>query len=229
MADETIGNEVAKFEVGFDFKALETADDGDLIFEGLAAPITTDDEDEHFEEKALQGAIDEFMAGDRPLLFHHNGNFPLGNVESLELRPGVGLWMKARVMKPEPGTEAAEIFNKIKRGAIRGISGGGRFWRRPVAEGEKAGNPLASKWKIWKSRFREFSITPIPVHPMALGEVAVKAFVDDEEERARVREEEARNALEDAAARYGNAVARLADAVESRIAAHRHGNATELD
>lgn len=208
----------ANFEAGGQLatKAIED-ETGDLIFEGLAAPITADDEDEAFEEKALANAIDEFMAGNRPLLYNHTG-LTLGTVEHLEHRPGVGLWMKARVVKPEPGTEAADIFTKVKRGAIRGISTAGRFWRRAVADSEKSGDPLQEKFRIWKSRFREISLTPIPVHPDALGAVAQKSFADLDAETQRELTETQREAISRAVKRYHAAVSRV-DAGLARVPA----------
>ncbi len=199
----------ANFEAGGQLAAKAIEDEtGDLIFEGLAAPITADDEDEAFEEKALSNAIDEFMAGNRPLLYNHTG-LALGSVEHLEHRPGVGLWMKARVVKPEPGTEAADIFNKVKRNAIRGISTAGRFWRRAVSDGEKSGDPLQEKFRIWKARFREISLTPIPVHPDALGTVAQKSFADLDRELQLELTADQREAISRAVRRYHAAVTRV--------------------
>lgn len=202
--------EQAEFQAGGSLAAKAITDDGDIIFEGLAAPITADDQDEAFEEKALQGAIDEFMGGDRPLLFQHDGRMPLGTVEHLEHRPGVGLWMKARVVKPEPHTPAADIFNKVQRGVIRGISTAGRFWRRPVGAGEgvKSGNPLGEHYRIWKARFREISLTPIPVHPEALGAVAQKAFTDNTDELLPSLSEDERERVYDAVSRFRRMVER---------------------
>lgn len=211
--------EQANFETGGTLAAKSVTEDGDLIFEGLAAPITADDEDEAFTEKALSGAIEEFMAGDRPLLYNHGG-LALGTVESLEHRPGTGLWMKARLVKPEPGTEAADIFNKVRRGVIRGISTAGRFWRRPVVEGEgaKSGDPLGEMFKIWKARFREISLTPIPVHPQALGAVAQKSFSDDTDELLPSYTDEERDRIWQAVDRFRTMTTRLEAALSASSA-----------
>lgn len=205
------------FEAGGSLSAKSVTEAGDIIFEGLAVPITADDEDEAFEEKALQAAIDEFMAGDRPLLYNHTG-LALGNVLDLTHRPGVGVWMKALLTKPEPNTEAADIFNKVGRGVIRGISCAGRFWRRAVQEGEgvKSGDPLGEHFRIWKARLREFSLTPIPVHPQALGAVAQKSFADLDRELQRELTTEQREGISRAVKRYRAAVERV-DAGLARV------------
>jgi HK97 family phage prohead protease len=157
----------------FDGKAITKSADGDLYIEGWAADWGADDQDEAFEPDAFKSAIDDFMSRDRPLLYHHGG-LALGQVEQLELRPQ-GLWMKARVDKPEPGTEAMDVFNKIQRGTIRGLSTAGRFWRRLNSE---KSSDLDASVKIWKARLREISVTPIPVSPTTLFNVSEKAFSD---------------------------------------------------
>jgi HK97 family phage prohead protease len=173
MAQETITLQdgtvvqVADFDFGFtlDSKAMvEEADDGTIIIEGYASDFGLDRQDEAFEPGAFEEGIKSFM--DNPvLLYHHKTDTALGQVEKLVPKPQ-GLWVRARVDKPEPNTIIADYARKIKSGVLRGFSVGGKFFRRMTPSGPR----------IFKCDLREVSVTPLPVNPRTLFAVAGKAF-----------------------------------------------------
>ncbi len=152
-----------------DLKAHE-AESGDLIIEGIAADYGMDDQDEAFEPGAVASAAKEFMAsGNTPLLFHHHFDKQLGKVLELEPRPE-GLYMKARIDKPAAGSWAEDVYNKVRKDSMKGLSVAGRFFRRLTPEGTR----------IHRAGFREISVTPLQVNQRTLiGAVAQKAFSDD--------------------------------------------------
>lgn len=205
-----------------DVKAVE-GDEGDIHIEGWAARWEPDEQDEAFEPGAFKSAIDDFMSRDRPLLYHHGG-LALGQVEQLEERPE-GLWMKARLDRPEPQTEAADIFNKVKRGTIQGLSVAGKFYRKANA---KAQAGVEAQTKIWKARLREISVTPIPVNALTLATVSQKAFEDDEVVRAQVEHSATSAQLEQAVSAYGSAIRRLEDAYAARASAQKRSDDAAL-
>jgi len=153
-------------------KAVVIERDGDLWIEGWAADVNIDDQDEFFDGKALEEAAQEFMAsGNTPLLYHHRPDQLLGEITVLEPRerePGkTGLWMKARVDQevaahPTLGT----VYKQIKRGTMKGLSVAGRFFGEPTPKG----------WRIGRAKFREVSVSPLPINSGTLAAVAGKAF-----------------------------------------------------
>jgi HK97 family phage prohead protease len=154
-----------------DEKAHVTEDDGDIYIEGLAAALGLDDQDEYFTEGALTAAAAAFMAQpNRPLLFHHKPDQQLGEVLELEPRPE-GLWMKARIDRPADSSPLLDVYNKVKRGTMKGLSVAGRFYGGPTPQGMRLNRAL----------FREISVTPFPIHPETLAEVSQKAVQELEE------------------------------------------------
>lgn len=149
-----------------DGKAVEETEDGDLIIEGTASDFSLDREGEAFAPGAFQKAIQDFLAGGAPLLYHHHNDQQLGRV--LDLRPEPDrLYFKAIVPKPAESSPLADVYTKIKRGMMRTVSVRGFF--------EKAANGL-----IEKADLAEISVTPLPVNPRALFAVAQKAFAEDD-------------------------------------------------
>lgn len=210
--------EQAPFELdaGDGLKAVHAGENG-LVIEGYAARFTTDEQLEAFEEDAFEQAITEANEKGLPLLFHH-GALQLGNVKSLELHRGKGVWMRAEVDKPEPGTEAMDIYRKVERGTMKGLSVAGKFFRRPASAFREAHDAAV---KIYKARLREISVTPIQVHQDAtIATVAAKAFEDGEFQRALGSSDEARSAVDAAVERYGAAQMRLERALQAMIEAH---------
>jgi HK97 family phage prohead protease len=160
-------------------KITET-DDGDLIVEGWATDFDPDRDDEAFEPGAFDQGVKSYLETNPVLLYNHrfgpSNAVLLGAVEKIERRVmdsksgKQGMWIRAVVARAEPNTEAADAYNKVKRGMLRGFSFGGKFYRRMVS----------GATKIWKADIMETSLTPVPANPRALGVVAAKAFSDDD-------------------------------------------------
>lgn len=157
-------------EATFETKA---ADDG-LIIEGYASDWGEDREGELFESGAFKEGLKSFLDSNPVLLYHHQYDKALGRV--LEAKAdSKGLWVKAQVDQPAPGSWAEDIFQKIKTRTIRGFSVGGRFHRR----GGGGARPGA---RIEKVDFRELSVTPMPVNPRTMFQLGTKAMEEMEDE-----------------------------------------------
>lgn len=164
----------ANFQLDFipDTKAVE--DEDGLYIEGTAADFGVDRQNEMFEEGAFDRGMDEFMARNPILLYHHKADKALGQVKSWSRR-GTGIFVKAKVDRPAPGSWAEDVYNKIKNGTIKSFSVGGLFKRRPSADGVT---------RIHQADVAELSITPLPVNPRTqfnlspLAAAAGKAFTD---------------------------------------------------
>ena len=162
--------ECTSAEVEVDFvldgtAAVHQEDNGDLIIEGIAANTVLDRMDEAFEPGAFDEGIKAFMQNPQ-LVYHHQYDKPLGRV--LELRPEGGtLFAKAVVRKPAAGSWAEDIYNRILVGDLKAFSVGGKWHRREGPDGRP---------RIWKADMAELSITPLPVNPSTLFEVAGKAL-----------------------------------------------------
>lgn len=147
-----------------DTKASVTEQDDELVIEGYASDFDEDRQDEAFEPGAFDRAIKSFM--ENPvLLYHHDFAKALGRVLDLK-RDGKGLFMKAVLDKPAPGSWAEDIYNKVRSGSIKGLSVGGRFHRKNTEAGPR----------IHRADLMEISVTPMPVNPRTLFAVAGKAF-----------------------------------------------------
>jgi HK97 family phage prohead protease len=151
-----------------DTKAVIEEDDH-LILEGLAADFGFDRENEVFEPGAFDEGMKAFMESNPIVVYHHKYDQALGTVMEWEMK-AEGPWVKVRVDQPEPQTPLADVYRKIKSGVIKGFSIGGKFHRRPGDDG---------RTRIWKADVAELSITPLPVNPRTLFEVAGKAFGED--------------------------------------------------
>lgn len=167
--DDGTSVQVADFEFGFtlDGKAELVEPDGDtgpLIIEGYASDFGLDRQDEAFEPNAFTDGLKAYL-NNPVLLYHHKPDLALGKILDSRLDTK-GLWVRAEVDRPEPGTQEMNYFNKIKSGVIRGFSVGGKFYRRMTAAGPR----------IFKCDLREISITPMPVNQRMLFAVAGKAF-----------------------------------------------------
>lgn len=160
----------APFTLDFtlDQKAVTEEDDGSVYVQGYASDFGMDRQDEAFEPGAFDAGLKSFMQNP-VVLYHHKFDTALGQVVELDNRQD-GLWVKAKLDAPEPGTEKADIIRKVKSGTIRGFSVGGKFYRRKGHDG---------KARIHKADIMELSITPLPINSRMLMEVVGKAFEDD--------------------------------------------------
>lgn len=166
------GTEVAEFSYDFalDAKAMDdqivtTNDDGSLYIEGYASDFDVDRQDEAFEPGAFERGLDKYLTTNPILLYHHQSGTALGQVEEAKI-DSKGMFIKARVDAPEPGTLIADYYRKIKNGTIRAFSVGGKFMRRMTPNGPR----------IFDVDLGEISVTPYPVNPRTLFAVAGKAF-----------------------------------------------------
>lgn len=149
-------------------KGLTEGQDGDLIIEGLAADYSIDRQGEAFVPGCFEKAIGKFLERGGPLMFHHKHDMQLGQVLDLQSRDD-GLFIKAIIPKPADGSPLADIYNKIKRGMMKGVSVFGTAVREMTANGPR----------IVDTDLQEISITPMPIGPNALIGVAQKAFPAD--------------------------------------------------
>lgn len=164
------GTQVAQFQYDFflDQKAHSVTEDenGDLFIEGYASDYGLDRQEEAFEPGAFEEGLKAFMETNPIMLYHHKFDQALGQFVDARIDQK-GLWVKGRVDKPEPGTWAADVYNKIKKGTIRAFSVGGIFRRRQTPNGPR----------IFKCDLGEISVTPFPVNPRTTFALAgAKAF-----------------------------------------------------
>lgn len=161
----------AEFNLGVTLpleKALTETEDGDLLIEGIAADYSVDRQGEAFVPGCFEKAIGKFLERGGPLMFHHKHDQQLGQVTSLESRTD-GLFIKATIPKPPDSSPLLDIYNKVKRGMMKGVSVFGTAERKMTRDG----------MRIVDTDLQEISITPMPIGPNTLIGVAKKAFPDD--------------------------------------------------
>lgn len=163
--------EQAPFEFGVKAADWHEDADGDLILEGYASDFNTDRDGEAFEPGAFDRGLKAYMGSNPILLYHHKPSHQLGVVEEAQL-DGKGLKIRARIAKPTAGAWSEQPYDLVKRGMMRGFSVGGAFKRRMTPAGPR----------IFDVDLQEISVTPLPVNPGTLGQVAGKAFADPAEE-----------------------------------------------
>lgn len=159
----------ATFQLGVTLpvgKALTESEDGDLIIEGIAADYSEDRQGETY-VGAFDEAIKAYLDSGGPLLYHHKRDRQLGQVTALS-QTDQGLAIKAVIPKPSD-PELLDVYTKVKRGMMRGLSFVGGVLKRQGA------NTIQYAIKD----LQEISITPQPVGPSALLAVAQKAFDDE--------------------------------------------------
>lgn len=171
--------QVAEFtlDVVLDAKSLSVEEnaDGDLYVEGWASDWQEDRDGEAFEPTAYSDGLKNFMASNPILLWNHrygDDAIALGQVVKAKLDDAKGVWIRARLDRPEPGTFAADIFRKVKRGTLRAFSVGGKMYRRLDESGRRL---------IHKIDLMEISIVPVPANSRTLFAAAKTAFGHDAE------------------------------------------------
>lgn len=164
----------AEFSLGVSLpleKALIEKEDGDLIIEGIAADYSVDRQGEAFVPGCFEKAIGKFLERGGPLMYHHQHDKQLGQVLDLQSRSD-GLFIKAVIPKPPESSPLLDIYNKVKRGMMKGVSVFGTAIREMTPDGVR----------IVDTDLQEISITPMPIGPNTLIGVAQKAFPADFEE-----------------------------------------------
>lgn len=166
--------EVASFELGFTLEGkavAEQASDGKLRIEGYAATLGMDRKDEAFLPGVFEKGLQKYFHDNPVLLYHHQYDKALGTVEDVKI-DGKGLFVKAALDPPAPGSWAEDVFNKVKSGTIKGFSIGGIFKRKMTPHGPR----------VHEADFAEISVTPLPLEAGSLFQLAGKAFGDESEE-----------------------------------------------
>lgn len=157
------------FDFALDSNAtLEELEGKALRIEGYAAGFDRDREGEAFERGVFDQGLEKYFERNPILCYHHHTDQALGVVEEAKL-DGKGLFVKARLDDPEPGTPLADVYNKVKSGTIKGFSVGGIFKRRMTPHGPR----------IHTADIAEISVTPVPMEPGSLFALAGKAFGTD--------------------------------------------------
>jgi HK97 family phage prohead protease len=145
--------------------------DGSLLIEGWAAVFDNlDREGDVFDGGALTAGVKAFLNnGSSALCYQHDRSTVLGRVLDLQVKPGKGVWMRARVDRQVPGSPWHHLYNGIKAGSIRNLSVGG-FFRRAMVNGVR---------KIVAVDMTEISATAVPMDTSARFDVvAGKALID---------------------------------------------------
>jgi HK97 family phage prohead protease len=159
------------FDFALDGKAVvEAESDGRLRVEGYAAGFDRDREGEAFMPQVFERGLAKYFQTNPILCYHHHTDQALGVVEEARL-DGKGLFVKAVLDNPEPGTQLADVWNKVKSGTIKGFSVGGIFKRMMTPQGPR----------IHEADVAEISVTPVPMEPGSLFALAGKAFGTDTE------------------------------------------------
>lgn len=168
-------------------KSAVVEHDGDLFIEGWASTVGADRAGDLVEPGAFDTAIEKFLSTNPILLYNHDIGKALGQVVEMQSRPQ-GLWVKARVDKPAPGSWAEDIVSKIAKGTIKAFSVRGKMWR---PDGRLAAAPRDGGGRVNRVDLYEISATPLPVEPGSLFSVTQKAF-DISIPAEEIPEEEAR-------------------------------------
>jgi HK97 family phage prohead protease len=137
-----------------DVSTLHPALNGDgLLLEGYASTPTLDRHNDVVRPGALTRTIARFMATNPVLMFAHKyGLPPIGRVLEARVEPK-GLFIKAVMPRPEPGTFASEVWNAAKEGLMRALSLGATWTRKD----------RGSYREIIDADCREISLCPISV------------------------------------------------------------------
>ncbi len=157
--------------LNYDFKlkneSLESSGDT-LVISGLASNFDLDRQQDQMARNAFDRGLKKYLTSNPVLLYSHRPGMPMGRVTKGEVRPE-GLFVEAELPRPEPGTEAANIWRLVKAGVIRAFSVGGVFHRKVIGGINT----------IVDCDLREVSVASIGAVPGALFSVqAGKAFGD---------------------------------------------------
>lgn len=158
------------FDFALDAESRVELEGKALRIEGYAAGFDRDREGEAFMPGVFDKGLEKYFERNPVLCYHHHTDQALGVVEEAKL-DGKGLFVKARLDDPEPGTPLADVWNKVKSGTIKGFSVGGIFKRTMTPQGPR----------IHTADIAEISVTPVPMEPSSLFALAGKAFGSDSE------------------------------------------------
>jgi HK97 family phage prohead protease len=125
-----------QFDFALDADASVELEGKALRIEGYAAGFDRDREGEAFMPGVFDKGLEKYFKRNPVLCYHHHTDQALGVVEEAKL-DGKGLFVKAKLDDPEPGTPLADVYNKVKSGTIKGFSVGGIFRRKMTPQGPR--------------------------------------------------------------------------------------------
>lgn len=176
--------ETARLEYGFGLKGEQIRQAADkLVISGLASNWDLDRQGDRMARYAFDRALKRYLTTNPILLYNHRYGMPMGRVTRASVDDD-GLWVEAELPRPEPGTEAANIWRLVRTGVVRAFSVGAVFTRRVIG-GVKT---------IVDADLREVSIAAVGAVPSALFGLSTqlgKAFGDEPPGLARARHEAA--------------------------------------
>jgi HK97 family phage prohead protease len=114
------------------FETVSTLPSGALRVAGyLTRWDAIDRDDDRMIRSSFLESIPKFMnAGSQPILYNHDLNVVLGRVESLD-ETDEGVYLVGVIDFQEPTSQWRPYYGAILSGAVRGLSVGARFERRP--------------------------------------------------------------------------------------------------
>jgi HK97 family phage prohead protease len=164
--------ETARLNYDFGLTNGRVRDAGDkLIVSGRASTWDLDREADVMARTAFDRSLKRYLTTNPIVLFSHRWSMPMGRTSEARIADD-GLHVTVELPRPEPGTEAANIWRLVKAGVIKAFSVGGRPTRKLVN-----GVKTIVDWDL-----SELSICPAGVNPGALFSLSSqvgKAFSDE--------------------------------------------------
>jgi HK97 family phage prohead protease len=164
--------ETAPLNYDFGLTGGSVRDAGDkLVVTGRASTWDLDRESDVMARTAFDRSLKRYLSTNPIVLYSHRWSLPLGRTTEARVADD-GLHVTVELPRPEPGTEAANMWRLVKAGVIKALSVGGRPTRK-VINGVKT----IVDWDL-----RELSICPAGINPAALFSLSSqvgKAFSDE--------------------------------------------------
>src|SRR4051794_18426153 len=108
--------EQTRLNYDFGLRDERLRDEGDnLVVSGLASNWDLDRESDRMARSAFDRSLKRYLATNPIVLFSHRWSMPMGKTTAATVQPD-GLHVTVELPKPEPGTEAANIWRLVKAG-----------------------------------------------------------------------------------------------------------------
>jgi len=142
--------------LSYDFNLARKSVTGDdvLVISGIASNWDLDRDGDKMNIKAFDRSLKRYMSTNPIVLYAHRYSMPMGKTTKAEVKAD-GLHVTVELPRPEPGTEAMNIWRLVKAGVIRAFSVGGHASREVVH-----GISTILDWD-----WRELSIAAVGVNP----------------------------------------------------------------
>lgn len=164
-------NNTAPVQLDFGLRDQSIRDDGDvLVIKGVASTWDLDSDGERMAPTAFARSLDTYMSTNPIVLYSHRWSVPLGRTVDAKVLDD-GLHVTVELPRPEPGTEAANVWKLVKAGVIKAFSVGGKATRAVIN-----GVQTVTAWRL-----SEISVCPAGVNQNALFSMSSqvgKAFGD---------------------------------------------------